>query len=336
MARSTESPADQLFRMAAGYRTTAALYVVAKLGVADLLVGGPATADELAHRLGTHPRSLFRVMRALAAQRVFTQDSSDRFGLAAMSRLLISDATGTMRFVAISFGEEHYKAAGDLMHTVMTGETAFNHLYGRGHFEYLAENEEASKTFNRFMIHNAERYGNPLGFYDFKGRKLVVDIGGGQGAVIGHILRSNPHLRGILYDLPQGVTDAHDYLRRLGVLARCKIVTGSFFDSVPQGGDVYFMSRILHDWTDEKARLILANCRRAISDNGTLLVRETVIPEGDAPSFGKQLDLTMLFLLGGMERTKREWGRLLGESGFVIKRINKTDQSFDIIEASPA
>ncbi len=332
---ASESPDDRLYRMAVGYRTTAALYVVAKLGVADLLTEGPAEATVLAEMLGVHPRSLFRVMRALAAQGVFTQDSSDRFGLTPISQLLRTDGPNSMRYVAIAFGEEHYRATGDLIHTVRTGETAFDHIYGKGLFEYLAENEGASETFNLFFAQSVGRFGNPLESYDFRGRKLLVDVGGGKGTLISRILRSNPHLSGILFDLPQGVAGAERYLQEQGVLARCRIVAGSFFDSIPEGGDVYLMSRILHDWPDDKASLILAGCRKAIVDGGVLCIRDAVIPGGDAPSVGKQIDLTMMSLLGGVERSEQEWKHLLQGSRFLFKRAIKTGQPADLIEASP-
>ncbi len=321
--------------MAVGCRNTQALYVVAKLGVADLLVKGPLTGTDLAQELGAHPRSLFRVMRALAAQGVFTQDSSDRFGLAPISQLLRSDAPDSMRFVAINIGEEYYRAAGDLIHTVKTGETAFDHVYGKGHFDYLAEHEDSNKIFNMFMTQSIGRYVSPLETYDFKGRSLIVDVGGGRGTLIAKVLRVNEHLKGILFDLPQGVVEAGQFLEAQRVSHRCRIVTGSFFDSVPAGGDVYVMSRILHDWPDEKASTILSNCRSAIGDKGTLLIQESVIPEGDAPSFGKQTDLTMLFLTGGLERTEREWRGLLSGAGFRLDRIIKTGQPHDLIEATP-
>lgn len=336
MPTSADPPVDALSRMATGYRDTQSLYVVAKLGVADLLVKGPLEADELARKLGVKPRPLFRVMRALAAQGVFTQDRSDRFGLAPVSRLLLSDDPDSLRYMVIATGEELYRAAGELLHTVKTGETAFNHVYGMGHFEHLAQDPEASRTFNMFMAQSLRRFGNPIPPYDFKGARLMVDVGGGRGTLLALILRANKNLKGILFDLPQGVAEAPQYLRAEGVDGRCKIEKGDFFRSVPAGGDVYLLSRILHDWSDEKAAIILGNCRKAISDDGALLIRDAVIPDGDAPHFSKQADLTMLFMLGGMERTEPDWRRLLRESKFELKRVVKTGQPFDLIEAEPA
>ncbi len=306
------SPSDVLFRMAVGCRNNQMIYVVAKLGIADLLVNRPVASSELASKLGVHARSLYRVMRALAAQGVFTQDSSNRFGLTPMSELLRSDNPATMRHVAIFFGEEYYRAAGELLHTVKTGETAFDHVYGKGHFDY------------------------PLEKYGFKDGDVVVDVGGGRGGLIAHILRSNPSLKGILYDLPQGVAEAAARLKSEGVADRCRIVTGSFFDSIPSGGDVYVMSRVLHDWRDEKAAIILANCHEAMANRGTLLVRDAVIPEGDTPHQGKQTDITMLFEVGGVERTEAEWRILLQQAKFVPGRVITTGQAFDLIEAKPA
>ncbi len=328
------SPGDQLFAMSIGCRNNQLLYVVAKLGIADLLVNGPLDCNVLARKLSLHARSLFRVMRALAAQGIFTQDSSNRFGLTPTSQLLRSDNPETFRYVSIFQGEEYYRAAGGLLHTVKTGETAFDHIYGKGHFDYLGVNPEASSTFNHAMIWLSGRFGNPLEKYQFRDGSLVVDVGGGRGGLIANVLRSNPTVNGMLYDLPQGVAEAEAHLKSLGVADRCRIVTGSFFDAVPSGGDVYMMSRVLHDWPDEKARLILANCRKAISGDGKLLIREAIIPEGDTPSVGKQTDITMLFMLGGAERTEQEWRRLLEDSDFRLARVIKTGQPFDVIEAA--
>ncbi len=336
MSDSSEgSPADTLYRMAVGYRNTQALYVVAKLGIADLLAQGPLDSGELSQRLGVNARALFRVMRALAAQGVFTQGSSDRFGLTPISQLLRSDTPDSMRYTVISYGEGQYEAAGKLIHTVKTGETAFNHIYGKGLFDYLSENEESNKVFNLFMAQSHRRSGEQLGFYDFSKKRLVVDVGGGQGHLIAHLLRRYTHLTGILYDLPQGAGYAAKYFEKQEVSDRCQVVTGSFFDSVPKGGDVYLLSRILHDWSDEKASQILQNCRKAIGDGGVLLIMDAVIPEGDTPHLGKQIDLQMLFLVGGIERTEKEWRRLLEASGFTLDKVTSTGTQFDVIEASP-
>ena len=335
MSGVPDTPGERLFSMAVGCRVTQALYVVAKLGVADHLVAGSRRAAEVAERVGADPRSLFRLMRSLASQGVFTQDLSDRFGLTPVGKLLVTDHPESMRYVAIYMGEENYKAAGGLLHTVKTGETAFDHIYGQGHFDWMSTHPEASKTFNMFMAQSTRRYGRPLEEINLEGRHLIVDVGGGRGTLLAHILKKNPKLSGILYDLPQGCAEASPYLESEGVADRCKIVRGSFFDSVPSGGDVYFLSRILHDWPDEKARQILDNCRKAIATNGSLLIREAVIPEGDAPSPGKQVDLIMLYMLGGAERTEPEWRRILASSRFGLKSVTRTGAPFDLIEAGP-
>ena len=322
--------------MAQGFRTSQALYVVSKLGIPDLLINGPSDCNQLASRLHADGKALFRVMRALAAQGIFTQDSTDRFGLTPMSQLLRSDTPGSMRYDLIFFGEEYYRAAGEMLHTVKTGETAFNHIYGKSHFDYLGENPEASKIFNLAMAGLLAHHGNPLESYDFRGRHLIVDVGGGRGDLVVDLLKSNPGVEGIIYDLPQGLSEAKLLLKSAGIADRCQIITGSFFESVPTGGDVYLMSRILHDWQDNEAKKILNNCRKAIREDGVLLLREAVIPEGDTPSAGKQLDLTMLFLVGGRERTEKEWHSLLHETGFALERVIKSKRgAFDIIEATP-
>src|SRR2546425_6231205 len=277
-----ESDRDVPWPAATAFRTTQALYVVAKLGIAALLRDGPKTSEDLARRAKAHPRSLFRLLRYLAGIGFFTQDKSNRFGLTPKSEPLRTDAPNSMRPMVIFLGEDQYLPTGELLHTVRSGETSFDHLYGMGHFEYLAKHPEASARFNAAMASGLRQSENPLDRYDFSGRHVVVDVGGGRGDQIVSILRANPTMKGILFDLPQVTSDARAYLKASGVADRCELRTGSAFESIPRGGDVYVMSRVLHDWPDDKAALLLVNCRKAISDKGILLIRDSVLPDGDA------------------------------------------------------
>jgi len=331
--RPTETPRQELFRIISGCKFTQALYVAAKLGVADHIARRPMTADELAKKVGANPKALLRLMRHLAALDIFTQDESKKFGLTPLSELLRDDSPESMRYGAIYAGEENYKATGDLLHSVRTGETAFNHLYGKGHFEWMAEHPDASSTFNKAMAQSLRRLQNPLESYDYSGKHLIVDVGGGRGDLITSIIRVNPGLKGILFDLPQGTEEAQSHLKTKGVADRCQIIRGSFFDSVPEGGDIYVLSRILHDWPDDKASTIIANCRKAIRADGTLLIRDNVLTDRD--EIGSQLDLTMMIMTGGEERTESEWRNLLQAAGFTLTKVHRKEGQLDLIEAKP-
>ena len=328
-----ESPRQELFSLTQGYKTTQALYVAAKLGVADHLRNGPKKAEELAKEVGANPKALFRLMRHLAAIGIFTQDESGKFGLTPLGELLCTDNPESMRYGAIFTGEENYKATGNLLHSVRTGETAFNNLYGKGHFDWMAEHLDASSTFNKAMAQSLRRQGNPVESYDYSGKRVVVDVGGGRGDLISSVLVANPAMEGVLFDLPQGSAEARSLLKSKGVEDRCHIKTGSFFDSIPAGGDVYVLSRILHDWPDDKAATILANCRRAIKEDGTLLIRDNVLSDGDV--LGSTLDVTMLIMTGGEERTESEWKNLLQSAGFALTRVYKKEGQLDLLEAKP-
>jgi 2-polyprenyl-3-methyl-5-hydroxy-6-metoxy-1,4-benzoquinol methylase len=319
--------------MILGYKSTQALYVAAKLGIADRLTRGPMRADELAKEVGANPKALLRLMRHLTNLGIFTQDESRKFGLTPLGELLRNDTPESMRYNAIFAGEENYKATGDLLHTVRTGETAFNHLYGKGHFDWLADHPDESSTFNKAMAQSLRRQGNPLESYDYSGKRLVVDVGGGRGDLISSIMRANPTLKGILFDLPQGAEEAQSHLKANGVANRCQIVRGSFFNSVPEGGDVYVLSRILHDWPDDKAATILGNCRKAIKQDGTLLIRDSVLTDRD--ELGSQIDLTMMIMTGGEERTESEWRNLLQAAGFTLSKVHRKEGQLDLIEAKP-
>jgi SAM-dependent methyltransferase len=328
-----EPPEASLLKLIGGYRATQAIYVLTKLGIPDRLSAGPKDASALAGEVGAVPDRLYRVLRALVPAGVLTMDGQGRFALTGVGRLLASRPGGSMALISIFAGEEPYRAWGDLLHCVRTGETAFDHAFGMGHFDYLAQHPDASATFNSLMAWSGGIAGEPLEGYDLDRHKLLVDVGGGNGALIASALRAHPRLRGILFDQLSAVADAPARLRDAGVADRCEILTGSAFDAVPPGGDVYVMSRILHDWPDDKAHRLLANCRRAMSKDGVLLLLEGVLPEGaDSPS-RQWLDLVMMVMTGGRERTKAEWQALLGKAGFSITEMRPSRPNQDLIEA---
>lgn len=326
---------ERLFQLASGNRLTQALYVVAKLGLADRLAAGPKDAHSLARELGVNPDRLYRVMRALASFGVFTLDPERRFGLTPMGSYLRSDVPGSLAAFATFQGEESYRAFGDLLHTVRTGETAFDHIYGMGHFDYLARHPEANATFHRTMNSSLGDLEDPLEGCDLRDRHVLVDIGGGRGVLLAAVLRRQPTLRGVLFDLPNALTDAPAFLDSRGVRDRCEIRAGSAFDSVPAGGDVYLMSRILHDWPDEMALQLLRNCRSAIRDDGILIIRDGVLSEGALPPARAQLDLMMMAVAGGRERTEAEWRQLLLRAGFDLQRVVPGPRSQELILAVP-
>ena len=273
MAKSETDPPDAvLLRMIGGYRITQAIYVATKLGIPDAIREGPQDAGELAKDAGVDPGHLHRLLRALATVGVVRMDDAGRFASTPLTELLRHDPGGSMADVAVFAGEEAYRAWGDLLHTVRTGTTAFDHVFGMGHFDYLAENPEASATFNRLMAWSSALEGDPLGGYELDRHRLLVDVGGGKGALVASVLRTHPRLRAILYDQASAVADAPPLLRSHGVADRCEIRTGSAFDSVPSGGDVYLLSRVLHDWPEEKALALLTNCRKAMAPGSVLFV----------------------------------------------------------------
>jgi O-methyltransferase domain/Dimerisation domain len=330
---SQESPEATLLRLIGGYRATQAIYVVTALRIPDALSGGPKDAPSLAKDVGVNPDRLYRVLRALASVGVFTMDGDNRFGLTEMGALLKTRTDGSMALTSLFAGEEPYRAWGDLLHSVRTGETAFDHAYGMGHFEYLALHPEAATTFNRLMAWSVGITGAPLEGYDLGPHKVMVDVGGGNGTLIATVLRAYPGLRAILFDQAPAVAEAAEVLRTSGVSDRCEIRTGSAFEAVPSGGDVYVMSRVLHDWPDDKALLLLTNCRRAMSEGDVLLLVEGVLPEGITAVPRLWLDLTMMVMTGGRERTEGEWRRLLANGGFRLAKVRSSRPNQELIEA---
>jgi hypothetical protein len=323
-------------RLYTGYWVSQCLYVAALLGIADLLESGPRLPADLARATGTHERSLYRLLRALASLGVFAEDAEGRFGLTPLADPLRSDAPHSVRSAAIVMGEEHYRTWGELLYSVRTGERAFDRVFGQPVFEYLASRPREATLFDEAMVavHGPETAAM-LDAYDLHGVGTLVDVGGGNGSVLIGALQRYPSMRGILFDRPDVVERARGNLEAAGLAGRCVTVGGSFFESVPGGGDAYLLRHIIHDWDDARSQTILQNCRRAMGPGRQLLIVETVIPPGNGPSFAKLLDLTMLVSPGGMERTEAEYRNLLSQAGFRLERVVPTRTEVGVIEAWP-
>jgi ubiquinone/menaquinone biosynthesis C-methylase UbiE len=329
------SPQEQISRMLTGYWISQALYVAAKLGLADLLKDGPRNADDLASATQSQPRALYRLLRGLASVGAFAEDDHHRFSLTPLGNCLRSDVPGSQRSLAIMTGEEHYHAFGQLLYSVQTGKIAFDKLFGMPVFDFLQQHPEQAKIFDEAMVgvHGRETAAM-LAAYDFSGIKVLADVGGGNGSVLTAILKQYPEMRGILFDLPGVIERAKANIKAAGLADRCQAIGGSFFESVPSGADAYLMRHIIHDWDTEKAKKILKNIHRAMGKEGKLLVVESVIPPGNAPSFAKLLDLTMLVIPGGEERTEQEYRKLYEAAGFLLRRIVATKTEISVIEGS--
>jgi O-methyltransferase/methyltransferase family protein len=337
--RSTPPPsADEvILRLSMGVPVAAALFGAATLGVADHLASGPKTRDELAAATRTHVRSLYRVLRALASLGVFAERDDGRFENTPASERLRSDVPGSLRDYVIFDGQPWQLAAyGELLHSIRTGEPVVEKVLRKPIWEFFASDAEQGRIFNAAMTSLvAETAIAVRDAYDFSSMRTLVDVGGGHGMLLGTMLAANPRLRGVLFDQPHVVADARSTFERLGVSDRASIVGGDFFAEVP-AADGYIMSHIIHDWDDERSIAILRTIRRAMEPGARVVVVESVIPAGNAPSPGKLLDLIMLALPGGIERTEAEYRELFASAGLRLARILPTRSGAHCVEATLA
>jgi O-methyltransferase/methyltransferase family protein len=331
---SQANPAAQIGDIITGYWRAQAVYVAAKLGLADLLESEPQSAESLAARTDMHPESLYRLLRALASIGIFAERPDGRFETTPLAGPLCSDVPDSQRAVAIMMGEEHFEAWHDLLYSVRTGQKAFDRKFGEPIFNYLSSRAEQAAIFDAAMtsIHGRESAAM-LDVYDFSPFSVVVDIGGGNGSTMQALLNRYPQIQGVVFDLPGVIERTTQNLQGWGLASRCKAVAGSFFESIPSGADSYILRHIIHDWTDEQCRQILRNCHRAMAEDARLLIIESVIPPGNEPFFGKWLDLTMLVIPGGKERTRDEFSDLLDSSGFELMSIKPTSSDVSVLEA---
>jgi hypothetical protein len=320
-----------------GFWISQAIYVAAKLGIADLLQDGPKSAGVLARQAEAHEPSLYRVLRTLASRAIFYEDTGHLFRLSPAAEWLRSDKPGSLRSYAIMMGERWvWDSVGAMLQSVRTGQSGFEQVFGARTFDYYAEHPHAASFAVEGMTsRSAAENVAIVGAYDFSGVSTIIDLGGGQGTLLTSILAASANLRGTLFDMRHVLDAAGPLIVRTGLHGRCDLVAGDFFDCVPTGADVYILKKVIHDWEDSNARIILGNCRTAMPKSSRLLVVEVIVPAPNVPSFAKMLDLLMLSYAGGRERTEVEYRELLASVGFRLQRVIPTRSTVSIIEAFP-
>lgn len=336
---STETlpPHVQLVQMSASFVRSRVVYAAAEIGLADHLADGPKRTNELADRTGTHARSLHRLMRALAHYGVLSMEDDGTFSLTPVGEALQSRAPGAARpTVRVVAGDGFWSAFRKLPETLQDGEPGMKKALGLSFFEYLDHHPEEASRFNDTMIgfHGAEPPAVADG-YDFSDVNMIVDVGGGTGNMLATICEHYPEPEGVLFELPHVAEEAPALLEDRGVADRISCEAGSFFEEVPDGGDVYILSHILHDWPRGRCLQILRNCRAAMSADSRLLIVEMVLPENGPPHPGYELDMVMLALTGGQERTADQYAALLEDADFRRVRVLPTESPVSVVEARP-
>lgn len=332
---------DELLQMIGGSWKTQAICVAARLGIADHLAGGPLTCSELAAKTNTHAPSLRRLLRALTTINICRELENESFEMTEMGERLGATAPGSLKFWAVWWGEYLWPVWGNLAYSIRTGKSARSLLTKQEGFDHLDQNAEAADAFNRAMQELTRLATTDiLDAYDFSGFKRVADIGGGYGQLLLAILTACPQTEGVLFDLPHALQGAKRLFGEAGVAGRCEFVEGNFLDRVVPGCDAYILKSVLHNWDDEKGRLILENCRKVMDPRGRLLIVDRILPRRFATSPTDQAaarsDLNMLAALASRERTLAEFERLLISAGFDVLKFVQTGEAYSVIEALPA
>lgn len=319
-------------RLLFGYKVTQCLYVVAKLNIADSLIHGKMHIDELAKITSTKINPLYRVMRCLVSLDIFLEDDNKCFSLNDLSENLVSSNDNSWRDYIILCGEELYSSAGDLLYSVKTGLPAFDHLYGKTHWEFLNEYPEKAQIFQNAMERGTlPTLSRLIKTFDFSSFSTIVDVGGGKGHLLSEILLQNSHCSGIVFDLSSNKELALQFLHQKNLTNRCQFISGSFFESIPSG-NLYLLKTILHDWDDEHAIVILKNCKKNMSKSSKLLIIDRIF-DGNENDLVCLSDINMLVMYGSKERSENEFKILLENADLKMTRIIKTDTLLSIIEA---
>ena len=332
-------PAAQLMRAATAFFGSISIFVAARLDIAELLAEGPRTADALAVPTGTDADALYRVLRAAAMAGVFEELPNRTFANNALSETLRENAPDSTRQLIMWMMEEpHWRVYGELLYSVQTGKTAWDKVYNEPCFDSLfGSMKDLGTTFNRAMTsYSRQTIPAILAAYDFSSATTIADIAGGYGHLLGAVLQANPQAKGVLFEFPPVLDGAHAMMDSYGVRDRVEMVAGDFTVSIPVRADIYMLKHIIHDWSDEKCRQILRNISKSMPHNAKVLIIDAVVPGPGEPHFSKFLDLEMLMLPGGKERTEDEFRSLLESAGFMMTRVIPTPSPISIVEATKA
>jgi len=336
--RNATRPQTALLGLVSGFHVSRALFIAARLRLADLLGATPRPCAELAAATGTDPSALLRVVRLLAAADVLTVDEDGRVGLTPLGATLRTDASPSLRgWVIGQLGEYIHQAWGDVMHSVRTGGIAFDHAFGMDVWRYRAEHEDDARDFDEAMVSFVAVHDRAVvdtGVFARSGR--IVDVGGGEGALVLAIVASHEHASGVVFEQPHVARRAERRIAASPHASRCSVAEGDALRAVPAGGDMYVLSRVIHDWDDARAAAILRNCRHAMAPGARLALVERVLPDRMSPSLTAQLiaasDLQMMVMNGGRERTEREYRELMGSAGFRFVRRVPTGTLLEVLE----
>ncbi|MGE3804776.1 MAG: methyltransferase [Gemmataceae bacterium] len=334
MTDQAQADWERLFQMLNGYMICQPLFVVARLGIADLLAAGPRTPSELAESVKAHAPSLQRVLRTLASLGLFRERDDGRFELLPMGRLLSTDDENSLRGWAVLRGSPLFWTAwGEILHAVQTGTSAFDKAFGKPSFDYLAENPEEARLFDWAMRSLSQRKFDAVAqHYDFLAVERLVDVGGGDGGMMITILNAHPGLQGVIAELPHVVPRAKEQVAAANLTERCQCVPVNMFESVPEG-DCYVMGNVIHDWNDERAGVILENCRKAMPKHGRVLLVEFMSTAGNESCLAKLWDMEMLVMTTeGRERTETEFANLFASAGLRLHRVHETSTPWSIVE----
>lgn len=328
----------RLTRMINGCWTTQVIYTACELGIPDLLAAGPRGVASLASASGTHTGALLRLMRALASLDLCAERGDGVFELTAEGAMLKSEGDDSLHGWVLMTGRRMWASWGQLIESVRTGASARKRVHGEEDFSGLERDKDAAETFNRAMIDLTRPVALALArTIDLAGVRLAVDVGGGAGQLIATVLAHHPGLHGIVFDLPHATEAATRQLSAAGVADRCEVVAGSFFDAAPEA-DAYLLKSVVHNWDDERAALILRNCRKAMRPGGKILLVERVAPERFSNSSADQdiarSDLNMLVGCDGCERTEARFRSLLAAAGLELKNVQKLASDYSVVTAA--
>jgi hypothetical protein len=337
VAPGADADATAVLQLIMGFRLAQMVYAAAKLGVADHLREGPRAVHAFAEAVGAHPQSLVRLLRSLSSVGIFSETETGEFELTVRARLLCSDTPGSLRSLAVMYGEDWlWRAYGNTLHSVRTGEPGFDQAHGVPFYAYLETHPQAAAAFDAAMSgYSACEAQAILDAYDFSAVRAFIDVGGGLGELAMSLLRAHAHLTGTVFERAATIEQTRRAVAAAGFSERCECVAGDFFVAIPSADGVVLLKSVLHNWDDDKTTAILRNCRRSMQPGARLLIAERILVPGNAASEAKLFDISMLVVAGGQERTAAQYAALLVAADFELTRIIPTGSSLSLIEARP-